>query len=289
MTISERHSVLNSPSIHSDSDNLSSIAQPLAGEIHSRESQSGIWSFSAELLRRYRTLIGGLLSLGLFTVICISAYKSRTSPISGIAHFWLFIAMSLTLFGGVRLIWQFIDQVRRGYLFTVDSNAAIICTVEVCIANETVLTVRSWWPMHMSRRDVEKHGVRVAMSSANRWISENSNPGGKITRVRFTEQTAVELCNNYTCSSIEHGCGNQCSVCLEDVEAGCVEMKKCGHIFHSECLSSWFAQSSKLVCPMCRTDHHSLVPQSIYMQHVIKENPTVSVLSVSLEEGTLCT
>ena len=141
----------------------------------------------------------------------------------------------------------------------------------------------------MSRGDVEKHGVRVAMSSANRWISDNSNPGGKITRVRFTEQAAVDLCNDYTCSSIEHGCDHQCSVCLEDIEAGGVEMKKCGHMFHSECLSSWFAQSSKLVCPMCRTDHHSLVPQSVYMQHIMKENPTVSVLSVSLEEGTLST
>jgi len=273
MTTSEQPSVINSGQL------------PFSGPLYSQRYSIVSASFALLIYKRYKTLIAGILSFALFMVITASAYKARSGTISGIAYFWLFVAMSVTLLGGVRLTWRFVDQVRRGS----DSNAAVICTVEVCIANETVLTVRSWWPLHMSRADVEKHGVRVAMSSANRWISENSNPGGKITRVRFTEQTAIELCNDYTCASINQGCDHQCSVCLEDIETGCVEMKKCGHIFHSECLSSWFAQSSKLVCPMCRTDHHSLVPQSVYMQNVIKENPTVSVLSVSLEEGTLST
>ena len=240
-------------------------------------------------VRRNIALFGALISFLLFMLLCFSAYRSRRSINSGIAYFWLGIAMSLLLVACVRCMWLFVDELRRGFLSGADSNSAMICTVEVCIANETVLTVRSWWPLKMTRSDVEKHGVRVAKSSANRWIAENSVPGGKITRVRFTEHTATEFCNEYTCKSISGGCGSQCSVCLEDTEAGCVEMKKCGHVFHSECLSSWFAQSSKLVCPMCRTDHHSLVPQSLYMHNVIQDIPAVSVLSVSLEEGSLST
>ena len=292
MTISEQHSVLASSSQPDDGTPHGSSLddQRSLGNHSTRCLSRRISGIAFAFFERYKTLFGGLLSFTLFMITTLTAYRSRTYTFSGIAYFWLFVAMSLTLFGGVRLTWRFVDQVRRGYMTTIESNSAVICTVEVCIASETVLTVRSWWPLHMSRADVEKHGVRVAMSSANRWISENSIPGGKITRVRFTEQTAIDLCNQYTCASIDAGCGeHQCSVCLEDIESSCVGMKKCGHVFHSECLSAWFAQSSKLVCPICRTDHHSLVPQSVYMQNVIKENPTVSVLSLSLEEGTLST
>lgn len=291
MAISEQQSVLGPSESHgtttgsqSSETDLNSVRIPLSS------SHQISWTQMTYLyIRRNIALLGALISFLLFMLLSLTAYRSRRSINSGIAYFWLGIAMSLLLVGCVRCMWLFVDELRRGYLSAADSNSAIICTVEVCIANETVLTVRSWWPLTMSRSDVEKHGVRVAKSSANRWIAENSVPGGKITRVRFTEDTAIELCNEYTCKSIQGGCGSQCSVCLEDAEAGCVEMKKCGHVFHSECLSSWFAQSCKLVCPMCRTDHHSLVPQSLYMHNLIQDTPAVSVLSVSLEEGSLST
>lgn len=260
----------------------------------SRSSNASFVQKAFMHIRRYNSLIGALLSFGLFTAISLSAYRSRDSLSSFIVYFWLIVSMILSLFIGMRLMWRFMDRTNCLASISSDPNGAMICTVEVCIANETVLTVRSWWPLNMSRGDIEKHGVRVAMSSAQRWIGENSNPGGKMTRVRFTEETAAALCDLYTCNSVVswEGCGsghNQCSVCLDDIETGCVEMKKCGHTFHSQCLTSWFSQSSRLVCPMCRTDHHSTVPQSVYMDHIIKENPVVSILSISLEEGTLST
>lgn len=175
-----------------------------------------------------------------------------------------------------------------------DSNAASICAVEVCINNETVLTVRSWWPLRMARSDVERHGIRVAMSSARRWIAENSQPGGKITRVLFSQEAAGDICDRFVCHPMthcqEHGHHHdQCAVCLDDLESAheSVRMRKCHHTFHKECLSTWVAQSGRLACLLCRSDHTDLVPQSELTKHIVKEEPSINVLTVGIEEGFL--
>lgn len=151
----------------------------------------------------------------------------------------------------------------------------------------------------MSNFDVERHGVRVAISSARRWLNENSQPGGKVSRVKFSETVATEICREYLCEeAFSHCCGDshhheddslQCSVCLDDIEAGhsCLRMKKCGHAFHQDCLSSWISQSSKLSCLLCRSDHCDLVPQSLIAENVVKEEPSVFVLTVAIELGSL--
>lgn len=222
-----------------------------------------------------------------FSGILYAIVENWASIESGIAKFWTIIALSLPLSGFVYFALDF----ARMFRVSEDSGAASICSVEVCINNETVLTVRSWWPTRMSAADVERHGVRVAMSSARRWISDNSQPGGKITKIKFTEEAASEICRTFLCDACEchqdsHG---QCSVCLEDLEAGhaCLRMKKCGHAFHEDCLSTWVAQSGRLACLLCRADHFDLVPQATITKHLVKEEPVVSVLTVAIEEGQL--
>ena len=235
-------------------------------------------------------LAGSVVCFALSAFMIYGAYMSRNQMHSWIVQFWVLIAVLIPSITGANYLYTYLKQ-DSAYLKisgVEDSNAAIICTVEVCINNETVLTVRSWWPMRMSKSQVEKNGVRVAMSSANRWLTDNSQPGGKVIRVRFDEQSATQICKEYICTVPHVGEHNQCSVCLEDIESqSSCAMSKCGHVFHQECLSSWFTQSSKLACPMCRCDHHSCVPQSVYMQYIIKEEPSVSVLTVNTEEGTL--
>jgi len=239
-------------------------------------------------IHEFGSLIAAIACLVLFALVSFNAYNSLSLINSWIAYFWLVIAIALPLSGFIRFSYTFFKNTYIRLQDKIDPNAAIICSVEVCMNNETVLTVRSWWPVRMPRADVERHGVRVAMSSANRWLADNSQPGGKIIRVRFDESTAVDFCRTYICDYSADNSAHQCSVCLEDIESQeCASMKRCGHNFHADCLASWFAQSSRLACPMCRCDHHSLVPQAVYMQHVVKEEPSVSVLTVVLEEGSL--
>ena len=44
----------------------------------------------------------------------------------------------------------------------------------------------------------------------------------------------------------------QCAVCLDEMKKGeeMCELKKCGHVFHYECVDEWF--KSKNSCPVCR-------------------------------------
>ena len=200
-------------------------------------------------IRYFGSLIGcGLCSVA-FTGILCAMIQMRDRILPGVTYLWCAIALAIPLFWAVRLMYSFVQASRP--VTSSDPNAAMICSVEVCINNETVLTVRSWWPLRMPRAEVERHGVRVGMSSARRWLTENSQPGGKITRIRFDEEIATGLCQEYICESKDAGC-NQCSVCLDDIESnGGISMRKCGHCFHQDCLSSWFSQSRRLVCPMC--------------------------------------
>ena len=233
-------------------------------------------------LKHYAPFFGGVFLLVVFAGLVWKTVEFSYILSSWVVCVWCVIGMSIPLFFGIQLVSNFTKIVKK----SPEPEAATICSVEVCINNETVLTVRSWWPLRMSPADVEKHGVRVAMTSGRRWLTENSQPGGKITRIRFDEESATLLCDEYICHKAH--VADHCSVCLDDIEASsCIKMKKCGHCFHSDCLSSWFSQSSRLVCPMCRSDHHSLVPQTVILEHTVKEEPTISVLSVSVQEGML--
>lgn len=144
----------------------------------------------------------------------------------------------------------------------------------------------------MNRTDIERNGVRVAMSSAQRWISDNSHHGGKTSRIRFDLDSATLLSRQYLTRPCCAGSDHQCSVCLDSVScpehaSTGVELRGCGHVFHEDCLASWFAQSSKLTCPMCRSDHHHLVPPAILAQYVDDQKPSVHVLSIAVEDGVI--
>lgn len=276
------------------STELSQNSNPVPADSHSNHHDSmhgGLTSIGVRhKIYRWRKLSSLLLASGSFTVFVGLLYTFFTFSdliTSGIARFWYIIGLLIPLVSCVYYSRLFLSEKAQSE----DPNTALVCSVEVCINNETVLTVRSWWSVNMSSEEVERHGVRVAMTSARRWISDNSQPGGKITRVKFTEEVASELCTAYLCehaSSCDHDHG-PCSVCLDDLELGqsCVRMKKCGHAFHKECLATWISQSSRLTCLLCRADHCDLVPQAVLTQHIVKEEPSISVLTVNIERGML--
>jgi hypothetical protein len=243
----------------------------------------------ARVIQTFYPIFAATACLCLFSWILYRIVVSTATLNSASSFIWCAVGLSIPLVGTIKFFLLFIDRLRRD---VDDSNDASVCSVEVCINNETVLTVRSWWPTRMTHNEVERHGVRVAMSSARRWLNENSQPGGKVSRVKFSEEVATDICRDYICERTEgctHSSEHQCSVCLEDIEPehGCLRMKKCGHIFHLDCLSNWVAQSSKLSCLLCREDHCDLVPQSIIAENVIKEEPSISVLTVAIEHGSL--
>jgi hypothetical protein len=173
-----------------------------------------------------------------------------------------------------------------------EANAAMICSAEVTIDSETVLTVRSWWPSRMSEEEVRKHGKRVAISSARRWLTDNRQKGDCL-KIRFSEDAALSLCRAHVTTPASAGIqslGGVCAVCLEEIKGiSCdsVQMRQCGHLFHDSCLATWFVQSSRLQCPMCRCDHNSCVPTAELQTHLVKEEPSIVIGSVSVEKGIL--
>lgn len=43
----------------------------------------------------------------------------------------------------------------------------------------------------------------------------------------------------------------ECSICLEDISEGkTLEVVKCGHFFHNDCINAWLVNNDK--CPLCR-------------------------------------
>lgn len=257
-----------------------------------RFTSHGDYNLIAESIRsadwlKLRPFIAALGCAVVFSGLLYTFIQHSHLLVGSITHFWCVIGLLIPLTFAVHYFHRFI-QVRR---VPEDPNAALVCSVEVCINNETVLTVKSWWSTSMSTADAERHGVRVAMSSARRWIVDNSNPGGKVSRIKFSREAASEICEQYVCKTCEHDSEEvgQCSVCLEDLEAGhsSLKMNKCGHVIHKECLVNWVAQSGRLACLLCRSDHLDMIPQSVLTQHVIKEEPSVTVLTVSIERGTL--
>ena len=45
-----------------------------------------------------------------------------------------------------------------------------------------------------------------------------------------------------------------CIVCQEDIEINLVKIKKCGHIFHKECIVEWLTRNNS--CPTCRISNN---------------------------------
>jgi hypothetical protein len=45
-----------------------------------------------------------------------------------------------------------------------------------------------------------------------------------------------------------------CSICLENYKLtdNICKLKKCIHVFHAECIKTWFNSSKTLSCPLCR-------------------------------------
>lgn len=44
---------------------------------------------------------------------------------------------------------------------------------------------------------------------------------------------------------------NTCAICLEDIQDSKDKILSCGHIYHDECINSWFETNAD-TCPICR-------------------------------------
>ncbi|KAH7529105.1 hypothetical protein FEM48_Zijuj05G0149100 [Ziziphus jujuba var. spinosa] len=67
-------------------------------------------------------------------------------------------------------------------------------------------------------------------------------PASRVS-IEELERVKVEGCLNE-----EGGC---CSVCLDDLETGCVATRMpCSHVFHGDCIVEWLQKSK--YCPLCR-------------------------------------
>jgi hypothetical protein len=68
-------------------------------------------------------------------------------------------------------------------------------------------------------------------------------------------ENAIDLCKD-----------GDCSICLEENKNKLCKIKKCGHIFHKECLYKWFSTNNS--CPFCRCD---IVVDNIILYYCIYE------------------
>jgi len=134
--------------------------------IPARFTSHGSYNLVNEPLRvtswlRYRSLLVATGSAVVFAGLLYTFIEHIHLLSGGITYFWCVIGLLIPLTFGAHYAMEFV----RNRQAAQDPNAALICSVEVCINNETVLTVKSWWSSNMSPADAERHGVRVAMSA----------------------------------------------------------------------------------------------------------------------------
>ena len=143
---------------------------------------------------------------------------------------------------------------------------SLVAVVDVEIDSETTVTVRSWWPSHLSVEAVRSNGMRVALQNAQQWVADNRPTTAP--QFKLSEPEASKIISKFlvTDRPMKRTSLVQCAVCLEEISKCCEHTEfsplPCGHLFHSACLSDWFVRSSRLQCPLCRADHSALVPES---------------------------
>jgi len=159
-------------------------------------------------------------------------------------------------------------------------HSSMVCVVEVQVDSETIVTVRSWWPTHLSVESVRRHGTRVALQNAQQWVASNREVSDEIT---LTPDQASDMVHKYLSHPIGHTHNStQCSVCLDDLNDACSTLTDCDHTFHSSCLSFWFSKSSRMQCPMCRKDHMSRIPEGELPR---KKPAELIIVSLQVERG----
>jgi len=243
------------------------------------------------ILQNLCPLLGAFICAASFGLCLWAAVEGRAPSWLGSSCAGIVLLMLFFFFASIKCMTTFLTRLADMAIATSeDTNAAMICSAEVTIDSETVLTVRSWWPKHMCMDEVRRHGKRIAISSARRWLAENRQ-AGKCLKIRFSDDAALSLCRSHVAApaaACESSPAGVCAVCLEELQSdSSVQMRQCSHLFHDQCLATWFVQSSRLQCPMCRADHCPCVPADLLQAHTVKEEPAISVVSISVEEGFL--
>jgi len=283
----------SSSSIDNDSERQALSAQ---NGVSAVRKHAGGLRYIPLLVKNVLPLIGAFICATSFGLCLWAAAEGRVPAILGNSYLALVSCLVVFFMGAVMCMASFLSQVTDAVCVDrEDSNAAMICSAEVSIDSETTLTVRSWWPRHMSMEDVKRHGKRIAMSSAQRWVADNRQ--NKCQRIRFSTDAALSLCREHVTIplqpagslSVGGSAAAVCAVCLEDLSSSCdgVKMRQCGHSFHDCCLSAWFVKSSRLRCPMCRSDHNECIPEADLQPHMVKDEPSINIVSMSVEEGIL--
>lgn len=70
--------------------------------------------------------------------------------------------------------------------------------------------------------------------------------------IKKQKYTYIKSIDNFT-KPIEHFHG-ECSICLYDYKNNhnILQLNKCKHIFHKECISTWIITNHRNTCPLCR-------------------------------------
>ena len=116
-------------------------------------------------------------------------------------------------------------------------------------------------------------------------IHQRSNTGNRSAVVTFTipnnfsDPVLVTPTQNQVSSSLQeiNSSSNNCAICQEVISSGGVKIRQCGHEFHRNCLTNWFALSVR--CPVCRHD--------IREDRVIQTQPVLTQTSSQPEDQSV--
>ena len=131
--------------------------------------------------------------------------------------------------------------------------------------NSSVSRVITPLPRRSSRFD-NFNFIEERISSSTRFTDEIDDALARIERrmsnmnttIETTEVRLHEIIRNNDWLEIHspryESCGEDCSICLEEVKDN-GEKTNCGHHFHKNCISSW-KNMGKHTCPNCREHIH---------------------------------
>jgi hypothetical protein len=180
-------------------------------------------------------------------------------------------------------------NIYKRIIHPVEGDTSLICVAEIQVDADTVVTVRSWWPKHLTVEAVRANGERIALQNARQWVYDHREKDEQVEMV-ITEDLTLRIIDQYLKSSEpDDQCSNKnCAVCLDDFNDSdaFLTLADCNHNFHNSCLSGWFCKSSKLHCPVCRKDHGARVPAGEIPTRR-RKSAQLTVLSLQVEQGPL--
>jgi hypothetical protein len=77
----------------------------------------------------------------------------------------------------------------------------------------------------------------------------------------------------------------ECSICLEDIELEDIKKLKCGHIYHTKCISEWKKENN--TCPICRKISTSIVCLNSTSFNIVPDTDHNSNQTIFMDMGII--